>query len=402
MNSLNSETISSNETFELLEMLQMKDYNFRGSLVIEGNNENPWKIFFRLGRLSWVTGGFNASERLQRHLAFFCPKITSQNFEKLQASCSLNGEAAILIHLQGKELIQRQQIATLISNIAIEVLFDALQYNENNTGSLSYRHLREDYGEELGLLLPFINLEPIVTKAKQTWEEWKNSGLKTYSPNSYPVIKQSTLLKKKITEQKQQQVIQLVDGTQTLRQIAFKSKIDLLSVTHLLLPFIKSGAIKLSPIPSLQKTELSLINSPSNPNKKKPTSSQSTKSPLIVCVDDSPLICKAMKNIILSQNYRFISIQEPIKVVPLLLKNKPDFIFLDLLMPVINGYELCSQLRKTPSLKDVPIVIVTGNDGLVDRMRAKLAGSTDFISKPVERKKILNLIEKHLVVRSVQ
>ena len=85
-----------------------------------------------------------------------------------------------------------------------------------------------------------------------------------------------------------------------------------------------------------------------------------------------------------------------------LVLNSPDCLLLDLLMPVINGYELCSQLRKTPSLKDVPIVIVTGNDGLVDRMRAKLAGSTDFISKPVERKKILNLIEKHLVVRSVQ
>ncbi len=402
INPLNPELISFKEKTEFLQVLQLKAQNFRGCLILEGKNGVSWKFYFRLGRLSWVTGGFNACERLQRNLALFCPEINQEKFEEISAKCQLDGEAAILVHLQGQKLIERQQIASLMTNIAVEVLFDALQYSENNAESLSCRQVTQDSGNKLSLLLPFLEVELILAQAQQAWQDWQNAGLKVYSPNLYPVIKQLALLKKQVTEKSEQQVMRLVDGTQTLRQIAFKSKKDLLSLTHLLLPFVKSGAIEFSPVPSLEKIELNFINSASSPNKKRSTSTTSEKSPLIVCVDDSPLICKAIENIILSQDYRFISIQEPIKVVPTLLKNKPDFIFLDLLMPVINGYELCSQLRKTPSLKDIPIVIVTGNDGLVDRMRAKLVGSTDFISKPVESEKILNILKKHLVVRSAK
>jgi chemotaxis family two-component system response regulator PixG len=79
-----------------------------------------------------------------------------------------------------------------------------------------------------------------------------------------------------------------------------------------------------------------------------------------------------------------------------LLEKKPDLIFLDLVMPNTNGYELCSFLRKTSQFQDVPIVILTGHDGVVDRVRAKLAGSTDFISKPPEEEKVLQILQKYL------
>ena len=65
-------------------------------------------------------------------------------------------------------------------------------------------------------------------------------------------------------------------------------------------------------------------------------------------------------------------------------------------MPITNGYELCTQLRKTPSLKNVPVVILTGKDGLVDRMRAKMVGSNDFLSKPIKMPELLKVLNKHL------
>ncbi|MEL4897544.1 response regulator [Crocosphaera sp. Alani8] len=88
--------------------------------------------------------------------------------------------------------------------------------------------------------------------------------------------------------------------------------------------------------------------------------------------------------------------QKPLKAIPSFLKNKPDLIFLDLVMPITNGYELCTQLRKTPSLKDVPVVILTGKDGLVDRMRAKIVGANDFLSKPVKVSEFIKVLNKHL------
>jgi chemotaxis family two-component system response regulator PixG len=75
---------------------------------------------------------------------------------------------------------------------------------------------------------------------------------------------------------------------------------------------------------------------------------------------------------------------------------KPELIFLDLVMPNANGYEICSNLRKLSFFRNTPIVILTGNDGLIDRVRAKMVGSSDFISKPVNSDLVLSTIRKHL------
>ncbi|MEL6500545.1 MAG: response regulator, partial [Cyanobacteria bacterium J06623_1] len=76
---------------------------------------------------------------------------------------------------------------------------------------------------------------------------------------------------------------------------------------------------------------------------------------------------------------------------------KPDLIFLDLVMPNTNGYEICSQLRKLSYFKQTPIVILTGNDGIVDRVRAKMVGSTDFLGKPAQPEQVLETIAKYIV-----
>ncbi|NJK63762.1 MAG: response regulator, partial [Synechococcaceae cyanobacterium SM2_3_1] len=69
---------------------------------------------------------------------------------------------------------------------------------------------------------------------------------------------------------------------------------------------------------------------------------------------------------------------------------------LDLMMPVVNGYEICAQIRRVSGLKSVPVVILTSNDGVVDRVRAKMVDSTDFLAKPVDPKKLLETMQRHL------
>ncbi|MFM7577394.1 MAG: response regulator, partial [Microcystaceae cyanobacterium] len=67
-----------------------------------------------------------------------------------------------------------------------------------------------------------------------------------------------------------------------------------------------------------------------------------------------------------------------------------------LVMPNANGYEICTQLRKLSLFKNTPIVILTGNDGIVDRVRAKMVGATDFLGKPVNSETVLQTIRKYL------
>jgi chemotaxis family two-component system response regulator PixG len=64
-------------------------------------------------------------------------------------------------------------------------------------------------------------------------------------------------------------------------------------------------------------------------------------------------------------------------------------------MPVVGGYELCTQIRRIPEFKDTPILILTSNDTFVDRLRSKFVGATSFISKAAGNDKIGEQISRY-------
>ncbi|NJO86238.1 MAG: response regulator [Synechococcaceae cyanobacterium RM1_1_27] len=80
--------------------------------------------------------------------------------------------------------------------------------------------------------------------------------------------------------------------------------------------------------------------------------------PLIACIDDSPTVGKAMEFILTALGYEALVIMDPLNAITALHKSKPVLIFLDLLMPHTNGYELCASLRRTTLFRDVPIIIL--------------------------------------------
>ncbi len=118
--------------------------------------------------------------------------------------------------------------------------------------------------------------------------------------------------------------------------------------------------------------------------------------PTIVHIDDSPVEGKLMATILADLNCNFTQVNNAMMAVAALLKIKPDLVFLDLNMPIVNGYEICAQVRRVEAFKDIPIIILTANDGLVDRVRAKMVGATDFMSKPIDREKVSQIITKYL------
>jgi chemotaxis family two-component system response regulator PixG len=103
-----------------------------------------------------------------------------------------------------------------------------------------------------------------------------------------------------------------------------------------------------------------------------------------------------LKEILTTAGYRFLAIAREVETLPMLLQHGPDLVFLDLVMPIANGYEICAQIRRIERFKETPIVILTGKDGLGDRMRAKMVGATNFLTKPIDANKVLNLIREHL------
>nr|MDZ7996718.1 response regulator [Aulosira sp. DedVER01a] len=434
---------------QLIEQLQTK--LFTGRLNLGAKDGPTWTLYFRLGRLIWQAGGSNADERWRRYLSQYFPNLDVTKLEGLVSPQENYREYCILAKLREQKLIEQQQLVSLITSLIAEVLFDIIQFveakrnNNNPAGQLSYTTV---VGEVPGFLLAVIPTEEVWKQATQAWQEWRDAGLASYSPNLYPVIQQLELLQGQASSKV---IISLVDGTKTLRSLGQKIGRDALALTRVLMPLVKTGAIAFSPTPSPRKVGISqeisnpssAVNHPNSSLKTEektviqtappaaskqivspasavnhPNSSPKTEEktviqtappaasktiidvsrPLVACVDDSPTICRSLEEILTHQNYRFVGIQDSLTAVLKLIKSKPDFIFLDLLMPKVNGYEICAQIRKTPSLKDVPVVILTGKDGIVDRMRTKLVGATDFLGKPVEAEKVLNMLHKYLTV----
>lgn len=179
-------------------------------------------------------------------------------------------------------------------------------------------------------------------------------------------------------------------GKHTLRDLAIKLKQNVLPVTRSLLPFILKGVIELVEVPDLPMLQLIHGKNVSSSTPNVP------KRPLVACIDDSPQVCQMLEQMLVPNGFRCLKIQDPIQALPNLIQNKPDLIFLDLIMPVINGYEMCTQIRRISTFTNTPIIILTSQDGLLDRIRTRVIGATEFISKPITVDKTMALIRKYL------
>ena len=122
----------------------------------------------------------------------------------------------------------------------------------------------------------------------------------------------------------------------------------------------------------------------------------SAKTWKIICIDDSPTILSEIQRFLNGSKFEITAIDDPVKAVSQIFAIDPDLILLDITMPRINGYKLCSLLRSSGRCDDLPIIMVTGNTGLIDKARAKIAGATDYFPKPFTKEGLTQIIQKHL------
>ena len=123
---------------------------------------------------------------------------------------------------------------------------------------------------------------------------------------------------------------------------------------------------------------------------------QAHDGPLIACIDDSHTVQRQVKMLLEMSDFQVLGLTDPTSCLTSLVRHKPALILMDITMPEIDGYELCTMLRKSRHLRNVPIVMFTGRDGIIDRMRAQLAGANDYITKPVNADKLITKVKRLL------
>ncbi|MEN9217508.1 MAG: response regulator [Gloeomargarita sp. DG_2_bins_126] len=144
------------------------------------------------------------------------------------------------------------------------------------------------------------------------------------------------------------------------------------------------GAGTLLSLP-FQRSTVAVENSPPPPPK-----------PVIACIDDSKAVQRQVQMTLELEGYDILAITEPARALTTLVRRRPQVILMDINMPDIDGYELCRMLRQSRQLKDVPIVMLTGRDGLIDRLRAQLVGANSYLTKPFAPQQLTQAVQKLL------
>jgi len=387
-NNIPSKEFTASMQTEMFENL--KQQRFSGKVRLQGLENKNWIFYLYLGRIIYATGGIHPVRRFRRHLVAHLPNMPS-TLEAWKADLINNKqleyqelwEYELLCLWVEQEKTSVENVAKMVRAILVEVMFDLNQEVD----------LKSELTEEsLSTRLVLIDSEQVIGEAKKQWQSWLEAKVADRSPNQAPVIVQPEELKKNTSEQVYKTLSQLLDGQHTFRDLSVRMKKDVLTVTKVLLPYVQSGLVKLVEVKDLPAP----VEQKKSAGRDLEKSQQKKGKIVIACVDDSPLICQTMEKIITNAGYEFVGINDAMRAMAILLSKKPDLIFLDLVMPSTNGYEICGQLRKLSLFKETPIIILTGNDGLIDRVRAKMVGSSDFMTKPVEGNKVLKAIASHL------
>lgn len=116
----------------------------------------------------------------------------------------------------------------------------------------------------------------------------------------------------------------------------------------------------------------------------------------VACIDDSPTVLNSIKHFLDESTFSVVMISDPVKALMQILRSKPDLILLDVEMPNLDGYELCSLLRRHSAFKNIPIIMVTGRTGLIDRAKAKMVRASGYLTKPFSQSDLLKMVFKHI------
>jgi chemotaxis family two-component system response regulator PixG len=392
--------LTPNELVEKIQACSQDQFTGQLDLSIEYAKDHHWSLFFCLGDLIGCTGGVHPIRRWFRQLSQHCPQLPVYIVTpgSKQPQCLDYDSLATLVR-QGE--VPLRQMAEIVTGNVTEILFDIIQREEqlhHRSGvQLSYRPIPM---RTIDANVVSIRVHPVCLPAMQNWEAWQQAGLADYSPNLAPKIRNAEELQWQTSQAVYRNLSALLDGNQTLRDLAVKLKQNLLPLTQSLMPHIQKGLIVLEEVkdfPSYSIKPATATNSLFAPaaTPVSPVRPQSAAA-AIAYIDDSRLDSQAMGHILTQAGYRFINIQDPVKALPVLLEHKPNLIFLDLVMPIANGYEICAQIRRISAFKDTPVIILTSNDGIVDRVRAKLVGSSGFLAKPINSEKVLTTLQRYL------
>jgi len=330
-----------------------------GELLIESSTGKFWFLFFDHGELIYATDTDSNLIRLRDYLhgLGFGNALEQLASSKLGINVLEYGQIWTLLE---SKIINLDQAKFILKSTIKEVLFDIVGLYQ---GTFAFAA-----NTALNPKLTTFKFSQISSECSQQLRAWKNF---------YPVLQSVDQCPKLVSDGALPSLNAWIDGKNTIRQLCRYSGQNISEIGEMIFQAIALGEAELTPLEISESKHLKV------------------RSPRVLCIDDSMTICRAVEYILHNHGFQVMAVSSPIKALSLIFQHKPDLILCDITMPELDGYELCGMLRKSTVFAKVPIIMLTGKDGFIDRVKARMVGATEYLTKPFGEKELLTTVEKY-------
>lgn len=398
-------------------LVQLSDSQANGYLQVIYNSVE-WRVYLDRGKLIYATHSLDPFDRLERHLRRLSQKIsTLTSVVRSQARLNFDGETQKESHLPPdylaiwwlfkQQYLRQEELAFIVKRINQEVFESYLLLV---SGDCEFIANTTDYSQ-----FPSWEIKKILEECRQQLRSWQALAPLVFSPEQRPYFFSQAQAQHKLSPEQQEKLSKLLRGF-SFRQLAVLTNQDEIKIAQRFYPLIKNKTIvlrnpqapfdKLPTIPAFAVPKTSINATVERPTEIEentgetfgnlPNEAVSQKQYKIFCVDDSPTILKEINRFLEEHNLEVHAITNSAKALMEIVRIKPDMILLDVGMPQIDGYNLCRLLRNHPFFRTTPIIMVTGNSGLIDRAKARVAGATDYLTKPFTQAELVKMVFRYL------
>ncbi len=337
-----------------------------------------WFVFFINGRIIYAADTDHSLARLRDYLRRYQAEHGVNQFVDQAIATTNAAEYGHLWALLERHTLTPAQGRSIIHSMVHETLFDLLSLHQ---GSFVF-----EISRPLSPQLTTLEISPQLTRTMKQVQQWKLLHPYIQTPEQCPSIANQDSLKAHVSSRVFGKLMGFMDGKTSLRQIARYLNRDIVTVARAIYPYVQQGIIQV-PLPG-EDAAGSVPRSPQFPEPR--------ATPKIVCIDDGATVREMVIAMLAPHGYRVHAIEHPLDALSQVFRLSPDLILCDIAMPDLDGYEVCAMLRSSTAFRQTPIIMLTGKDGFIDRVKARMAGATDYLTKPFGEQELLMLIEKYV------
>ncbi len=116
----------------------------------------------------------------------------------------------------------------------------------------------------------------------------------------------------------------------------------------------------------------------------------------VMVIDDSKTIRRTAETLLKKEGYTVITATDGFEALSKITDQEPDIIFVDIMMPRLDGYQTCALIKHNQVFKNTPVVMLSSKDGLFDKARGRIVGSDQYLTKPFTKEELLSAIKTHV------